>query len=231
MSPIRPTPALPERSAVQRIPLRTARSGTRISRTSCAARSTSPGSRSLACRTSASSVQMWCSPLRPPTADLLELRTARMRLVASNAELVRAELYDRVGFARALAAEVPVDWPPDEAADAVPWFLERLEEAGPAGVGWYGFYGVALDGAGPVLVGGGGTIGLPQDGSVEIGYSVLPAHQRRGYALEMMTAVIGWIARDARVTEITAETDAGNVASIGLLGRLDFTQTGPGRDP
>jgi ribosomal-protein-alanine N-acetyltransferase len=162
---------------------------------------------------------------------MIELRTPRMRLVASNVELVRAELFDRDGFARALAADVPADWPPDEAADAVPWFLERLEEAGPAGQGWYGFYGVALDAAAPVLVGGGGTIGPPQDGSVEIGYSVLPAFQRRGYALEMMTAILGWIATDPRVRAITAETDADNAASRGLLSRLGFTETGPGREP
>jgi RimJ/RimL family protein N-acetyltransferase len=154
-----------------------------------------------------------------------------MRLIASNAELVRAELFDRDEFARALRAEIPVDWPPDEAADALPWFLERLEAAGPAGDGWYGFYGVALDGAAPMLIGGGGTIGPPQDGSVEIGYSVMPAYQRRGYALEMMTGVIDWLARDARVLEITAETDSGNAASIGLLGRLGFAETGSGRDP
>jgi RimJ/RimL family protein N-acetyltransferase len=162
---------------------------------------------------------------------VLELRTARMRVVASNAELVRLELFDRAAFAAALAAEVPPDWPPDEAADAGPWFLEQLEEAGPAGEGWYGFYGVALDGVQPVLVGGGGTLGPPRVGSVEIGYSVLPGYQRRGYALEMMTAVIDRIASDTRVREITAETDSGNVASRRLLERLGFAETGAGREP
>jgi RimJ/RimL family protein N-acetyltransferase len=161
----------------------------------------------------------------------MELHTSRMRLVASTVELVRAELFDREAFARALAVEVPPDWPPDEAADAVPWFLERLEESAGADEGWYGFYGVALDGVRPVLVGGGGTIGPPQGGSVEIGYSVLPAFQRRGYALDMMTAIIAWIAADARVAQITAETDSDNVASQNLLERLGFTEIGPGREP
>ena len=168
---------------------------------------------------------------RVARVPMLELDTSRMRLVASSVALVRAELFDREGFARALAATVPSDWPPDEAADAVPWFLERLEEAGPAGEGWYGFYGVALDGVEPVLVGGGGTVGPPQEGSVEIGYSVLPAYQRRGYALEMMTAIIGWLGQDTRVRAITAETDSANVPSRGLLARLGFAETGPGREP
>ena len=133
-----------------------------------------------------------------------------MRLVASTAELVRSELFDRIDFARALGFNVPEDWPPDEAADALPWFLEQLERADPRDVGWYGFYGIAVDGAEPVLVGGGGSLGPPVDGSAEIGYSVLPAFQHRGFALEMMAA--------------------GNVPSRNLLGRLGFAETGPGRE-
>jgi ribosomal-protein-alanine N-acetyltransferase len=161
---------------------------------------------------------------------MLELRTARMRLVASTAELVRSEIFDRAAFAIALEAEVPSDWPPDEAADPLPWFLERLERSDPTDAGWYGFYGVAVDGGAPVLVGGGGSLGPPVGGSVEIGYSVLPGFQRRGYAFEMMSAIIDWIAADSRVREITAETDTANVASRNLLGRLSFVEAGPGRE-
>lgn len=153
-----------------------------------------------------------------------------MRLVASTVELVRSEAADREAFARALEAVVPPDWPPDEAADALPWFLEHLERAEGRDAGWYGFYGVVVDASEPVLVAGGGTLGPPVDGLVEIGYSVLPAFQRRGYALEMMTAIVDWIGGDPRVTGITAETGAANLPSRDLLGRLGFAETGPGRD-
>src|SRR2546423_10792046 len=104
------------------------------------------------------------------------LITPRMRIVASTAELVRAEIGDREEFGRLLGARIEPDWPPAEAADALPWFLERLEATGPEGVGWHGFYGIVLDEpGGPVLVGGGGTLRPPVRGAVEVWYSVLAA--------------------------------------------------------
>src|SRR5262245_22797150 len=144
-----------------------------------------------------------------------------MRLVASTPKLVRAEIHDHAELGRLLEARIPSDWPPDEAADALPWFLERLERADPSDIGWYGFYGVVVaEVDGPVLVGGGGCLGPPVDGSVEVGYSVLPAFQRQGYATELMSGVLGWVDRDPRVLEVTAETAIDNVASRRLLSRL-----------
>jgi len=155
-----------------------------------------------------------------------------MRVVASTAERVRAEIGDRTEFGRLLEARIPNDWPPDEAADALPWFLERLEAADPRNAGWYGFYGVVVTGEvdAPVLVGGGGSLGPPVDGVVEIGYSVLPAFHRRGYASEMMRAILDWIAADPRVRLVTAETDGDNLASRRLLDRLGFSESRSGGD-
>lgn len=161
------------------------------------------------------------------------LETPRMRLVGSTAELVRAEIGDRVEFARLLGATIPADWPPEEAADALPWFLERLERADPGDAGWYGWYGIATEGVGdaPVLVGGAGSLGPPVDGDVEIGYSLLPAYQRLGFATEMLGAILGWVRRDPRVRRITADTAINNLPSRRLLARLGFREAGPGREP
>jgi ribosomal-protein-alanine N-acetyltransferase len=163
----------------------------------------------------------------------LELVTPRMRLVASTPELVRAEIGDPQAFGRLLDAGIPNGWPPDESADALPWFLEQLERAGPTGIGWYGFYGIVLAGepGAPVLVGGGGSLGPPAEGSVEIGYSLLPEFQRRGYATEMMSAIVDWIVGDPRVTRVTAETATQNLPSRRLLERLSFHEAGAGREP
>lgn len=156
-----------------------------------------------------------------------------MRLVSSTAELVRAEINDRAEFSRLLGARIPSAWPTDEAADALPWFLERLEGADPADSGWYGFYGVATEGVddAPVLVGSGGSLGPPADDTVEIGYSVSPAFQQRGFATEMMSAIVDWIGQDPRIELITAETTTDNVPSRRLLAHLGFREAGSGREP
>jgi len=84
----------------------------------------------------------------------------------------------------------------------------------------------------PVLVGGGGSLGPPDaGGEVEIGYSLMDPFQHRGYATEMMVAIVEWIARDPRVTRIVAETDDANAPSQRLLGRLAFEAIGTGREP
>jgi ribosomal-protein-alanine N-acetyltransferase len=146
---------------------------------------------------------------------------------------LRAEIGDHVEFGHLLGACVPPDWPPSEAADALPWFLERLEQASPRDAGWFGFYGVVASGepGAPVLAGGGGSLGPPADGRVEIGYSLLPAYQGRGYATELMAAVVEWVERDPRVRRIEAETAEDNSPSRRLLGRLGFQEIGPGREP
>src|SRR5216110_2414704 len=114
-----------------------------------------------------------------------------MRLVASTAELVRAEINGHQEFGRLLGARVSPSWPPGDAAGALPWFLERLEEGGPEVSGWFGFYGIVVAGEpdAPVLVGGGGSLGPPAGGEVEIGYSLMDEFQGAGYATEMMTAI------------------------------------------
>ena len=117
----------------------------------------------------------------------LAISTRRLRLIPATVELARAEMSDRVEFARLLGADIPENWPPESAADARPFFLELLE-GNPTWVGWLGWYAVAtLDEAGPTLVGSGGFFGPPDaSGEIETGYSVLPQFHRRGIATEMV---------------------------------------------
>jgi [ribosomal protein S5]-alanine N-acetyltransferase len=166
--------------------------------------------------------------------------TARMRLVPATVALSRAELTDRAEFARLLSATVPDEWPPEILADALPLFLEWIEAA-PIRAGWYVWYAMmqspreasdmlASD-VGDILIASGGFKGPPLDGTVEIGYSVLPRFQGHGYATEMVRALIDWAFAQPGVLRIIAETTEENVASIRLLKRLGFTNTGPGVEP
>jgi ribosomal-protein-alanine N-acetyltransferase len=73
------------------------------------------------------------------------------------------------------------------------FFLSCFENGGEASQGWYGWYAINID---PVsgersLIGSGGYFGPPDsNGMVEIGYSVLPEWQRRGYAKEIVNALV-----------------------------------------
>jgi [ribosomal protein S5]-alanine N-acetyltransferase len=156
------------------------------------------------------------------------IRTAHMRLVPATVAMIRAEIADRAAFAEMLGATVPADWPPESAADAVPWFLEQLEIDPVGRAGWLAWYGIGESG---VLVGGAGFKGPPVDGMVETGYSVLPAYQRQGYATEMVGALVEWAMAQPGVNRVIADTDENNVPSLRLLGNLGFNAIGAGAEP
>ena len=155
------------------------------------------------------------------------ISTARLILVPATVAHARAEIDDRVEFARLIEASVPENWPPEAVADALPLFLKWLEAA-PDHVGWFGRYILAKgDGANlPVLCGSCGFLGPPQDGEVNIGYSVLPQFQRRGFATEAVGGLVGWAMEQPAVTRIVAETEWANPASVRVLSKLEFTAAG-----
>ena len=160
----------------------------------------------------------------------LTLTTPRLRLVAATPEIARAELHDRERFAQLLDAEVASPWPPplnDE--ESIAWTLQLLEED-PEAVGWGPWYFVACpDGAPPLVIGNGGFKGRPTaDGTVEVGYSVVEAHQRRGYAPEAVEALVSWAFAHADVRRVVAQTFPELRPSIRVLEKSGFTFIGPG---
>jgi RimJ/RimL family protein N-acetyltransferase len=160
------------------------------------------------------------------------IETACLTLMPATVALARAEISDRAEFAQRLGASVPDNWPPESAADALPLFLSWLEAA-PDRVGWFGWYALsARDGSdGPVLVAGGGFLGPPQDGTVQIGYSVLAQFQGRGYATEMVRGLVRWAMGQPGVTRIVAETEWANPASVRVLRKAGFVPAGLATEP
>lgn len=168
------------------------------------------------------------------------IRTPRLTLVPATPGLAQAELNDVAEFSALLGAAVPDDWPPGELSDARLLFLCMLE-ANPAWIGWLGWYALESEdsGASPhgpaasplTLVGSAGFKGPPdREGTVEIGYSVLPGHEGRGLATEMTAALVEWAARQgARI--VHAEVRPDNPASARVLQKLGFREAGTGDVP
>jgi ribosomal-protein-alanine N-acetyltransferase len=161
------------------------------------------------------------------------LDTPRLILIPATIPIARAEIADRAVFSSLLGAAVPENWPPESLADALPYFLARLETS-PGSSGWLGWYGILGNGsgAGPVLVASGGFFGPPDsDGTVEMGYSVLPQNQGNGYATEMMRRLLRWAFEHPGVMRIIARTTPENRQSIRVLNKLGFTESREGSEP
>ena len=158
--------------------------------------------------------------------------TARLKLLPATVALARAEIGDRGEFARLLGAVVPDNWPPRDPrrrAALVP---------GTVGGGAGSCRLVRLVRFGSGRCGGRAGPGgerrvhrAPQDGTAEIGYSVLPQFQGRGYATEMVVGLVRWALGQPGVARVAAETEWANPASMRVLGKAGFTFGGPAKEP
>ena len=68
--------------------------------------------------------------------------------------------------------------------------------------------------------------GVSAEGSVEIGYGILPEFWGRGYATEAVDAVVRWALDQPGIKSVEAETDAENIASQRVLEKIGFKATG-----
>ena len=162
----------------------------------------------------------------------MEIQSRRLRLLASTAESVKDELEDPARLTDLVGARVPEDWPPESLRDALPLFAQ-WHAVHPDWTGWLGWYAIRVVETAPVLCGSGGFKGPPDtSGMVEIGYSVLPAHQRHGFATEMVETLVQWACAQPGVLCVEAETTVDNHASVRVLERTGFhligTEGGPG---
>ena len=168
------------------------------------------------------------------TTQTVLLRTTRLDLVATTLRHIEAELDNPQALQPLLGAVIPPGWPPGEYdRHALEFFRERLTTGGPSHVGWYGWYAITRDTAGrrDTLVAGGGYFGPPSDGSVEIGYSVIPDARERGYATELVEALVTHAFACDDVRYVMAHTSDSNIGSTRVLAKCGFTPIGPGNEP
>lgn len=168
-------------------------------------------------------------------ANALFLQTARLDLVAATVEHLSAELENPQQLRTLLGSDIPPSWPPGEYDHhAMAFFHARLTEGGSAVAGWYGWYAIrqATVDHPATLVASGGYFGPPSaDGTVELGYSVVPEWRGHGYATELVNALSTRAFNVPEVRRILAEANVANAASIAVLERCGFRRVGAGHEP
>ena len=134
---------------------------------------------------------------------------------------------------RLVNAEIPAEWPPTDWDDhAYEYMVDKMTRY-PDSHGW-GRY-IALKpqhGGRRILIGTcGATLPIELDDDPEIGYGILPAYQRRGYASEAVAALIAWIFSHPHVRSVNAQTFPHLHGSLGVLAKNGFQFVGPGPGP
>ena len=165
----------------------------------------------------------------PESSSLRQVQSARMNLIATTTELINLDIEGSEFLAAALGVPVPDSWPPSlYGPNAMRFALLQLDD--PAEHSWSFWYMITADEPGQ-MVGICGFKGRPDEsGSVEIGYSVVDGHQRRGYATEAVSRLVAWAFSHHNVREVCAETFPYLRQSIRVLEKNGFEFTGPGSE-
>jgi len=151
----------------------------------------------------------------------LRLSTERLELRPLPAGAAAALPDDRDAAARILGATLAPSWPQDDLLDVLPSQAAAEPDLERFGV-W-----VMIERRTNAVAGDIGFIGPPgDDGSVEVGYSVIPDRRSRGYATEAARAILDWVLRQPGVRTVVARCDEGNVPSIRTLERVGFARVG-----
>ena len=103
--------------------------------------------------------------------------------------------------------------------------LGQMAQADAAQLPWLARQiGVDAEGA---AVGHAGFHGPPdENGMVEVGYVVLPAHRRRGHARAMLTELLRRAGADPAVRTVRAAIRPDNAASLATIAPFGFVRTG-----
>jgi ribosomal-protein-alanine N-acetyltransferase len=151
------------------------------------------------------------------------IRTERLILVALTPPLARAALEDRARLGRMIGARVPETWPGADFARMLPRIAEGVEQTS----SWAEPTRLAVHAADETLIGETGFHGPPDgSGTVEVGYSIVPAYRGRGFATEATRALIRASLARPEVRRITAECLDDNLASLRVLEKLGMRRVG-----
>ena len=72
--------------------------------------------------------------------------------------------------------------------------------------------------------------GPNEEGIIDIGYSIVPSYQGKGYATEMGKAMVDWGLSQPNVKKVVATCNPDNIASIRVLEKIGFIVTNKTED-
>lgn len=164
------------------------------------------------------------------TPDIL---TPRLELIAITLEMIRTGFAKSPHFAELVNAELPPDWPPTDWDDhAYEYVVDKMTRY-PNSHGWGRYIALKPQHDGRrILIGTcGATLPIELNDDPEIGYGILPAYQRCGYATEAVAALIDWIFSHPHVRSVNAQTFPHLQPSLRVMAKNGFQFVGPGPGP
>ncbi|UFT99700.1 GNAT family N-acetyltransferase [Radiobacillus kanasensis] len=154
------------------------------------------------------------------------IHTKRLTLIPFTKELITATIMGKSELEALLEVKVSAEWPNPDYEEILPFIEEQLTN-NPEFSKWS--Y-LIVHNQTQMIVGEIGCKGSPdENGSVEIGYGVVPFYQKKGIASEAVSGFVNWLRTEPKVGKILAECLPENIGSIRVLEKSGFVRikTGP----
>jgi [ribosomal protein S5]-alanine N-acetyltransferase len=160
------------------------------------------------------------------------IETASLKLIPCELKHFKAILDDQRQLEQMLGVTVFDDWfdfPGVSGIEAIRFGYEYLK-ANPDVFGWWTYFFIHIEDN--ALIGLGGYRGKgDESGMVEIGYAIIPAYRRRGFATEAAQGFIDYAFSQTQIKTVDAHTLAEHNASTRVLEKIGMEHVGMAHDP
>jgi ribosomal-protein-alanine N-acetyltransferase len=161
-----------------------------------------------------------------------DIVTSRLNLIAITPEMLMSEKNGDGRLGELIQCVIPTNWPLEHWEPHVFDFLLAQLAEHPEQLGWPRYVSFVPPGGCRTLVGSLGAFtkaAIPSE--CEIGYSILPPYEGRGFATEGARALIDYIRGDERIESVIAHTFPSIPGSIRVMEKCGLIYDGEGEEP
>jgi [ribosomal protein S5]-alanine N-acetyltransferase len=155
------------------------------------------------------------------------IETERLKIVTFTIDMMEALLKGNSELEKIIPYKVASEYPLDVYKQFFTYKIERFRKF-PNENEWEGIIIHKIDNK---IMGDMGFKGGPnEEGIIDLGYSIVPSYQGKGYATEMGKAMVDWGLSQLNVKQVIATCNPDNFASIRVLEKIRFHVTKKTKD-
>jgi [ribosomal protein S5]-alanine N-acetyltransferase len=150
------------------------------------------------------------------------ISTERLKIITFTVEMMEAFLKGNNQIEKITPYKVASEYPLEVYKQFFEYKIERFSKF-PNENDWEG---IIIHKEDNMIMGDMGFKGGPnKEGIIDIGYSIIPSYQGKGYATEMGKAMVNWGLSQPNVNKVIATCNPDNFASIRVLEKIGFKIT------
>lgn len=150
-----------------------------------------------------------------------KITTDRLQVITFEVAMIKAMLEGANGLEQLIGFAVPSDYPMDVYKQFFPYKIDRFSKQ-PEENKWEG---LIINSENKTVIGDIGFKSGPNEkGEINIGYSILPNYQGKGFATEAAIGMVAWGLKQPGVEKIIATCSPDNNASIRVLKKAGLKQ-------